>query len=334
MDRNKNMGSSRGKKTGWSGSVGKPPINEENDQDTNQSSSNDGRSKDVLSSRGGMTQNSKSGRSQNTTKSKTDYITDGEGQKTSNVKTQNSNIWEDFDDKSGNSSSGIENNANKRANTIQSTDDRGTNKQQLTDDRNRGANKQQLTDDRGSGGKKKQVTDNSLRDFGDEPPVNTDTTLKGQKGGDECVYTDEQIRQIKQDLAKAEKDLVVINDKVKLKGDECLTIQKEAKEKSNNKLNVSQKCRKEFKNVDSAKKTLKNIPKGTIKYSRQLDYVSELQTFANSCKRKNTEKTEYTRMFITQIYDSNEYEGDISVFDKDWNKEDELIHDCKNNKLA
>jgi len=316
MDRNKNMGSSRGKKTGWSGSVGKPPINEENDQDTNQSSSNDGRSKDVLSSRGGMTQNSKSGRSQNTTKSKTDYITDGEGQKTSNVKTQNSNIWEDFDDKSGNSSSGIENNANKRANTIQSTDDRGTNKQQLTDTENRGANKQ-------------QVTDNSLRNFGDEPTVNTDTTLKGQKGGDECVYTDEQIRQIKQDLAKAEKDLVTINDKVKLKGDECLTIQKEAKEKSNNKLNVSQKCRKEFKNVDSAKKTLKNIPKGSIKYSRQLDYVSELQTFANSCKRKNTEKTEYTRMFITQIYDSNEYEGDISVFDKDWNKDDELIHDCK-----
>jgi hypothetical protein len=318
MDRNKNMGSSRGKKTGWSGSVGKPPINEENDQDTNQSSSNDGRSKDVLSSRGGMTQNSKSGRGQNTTKSKTDYITDGEGQNTSNVKTQNSNIWEDFDDKSGASSSGIENNANKRAN-----------KQQLTDTENRATKKEQLTDDRNSGGKNQIVTDNSLRDFGDEPPVNTDTTLKGQKGGDECVYTDEQIRQIKQDLAKAEKDLVDISDKVKLKGDECLTIQKEAKEKSNNRLNVSQKCRKEFKNVDSAKKTLKNIPKGTIKYSRQLDYVSELQTFANSCKRKNTEKTEYTRMFITQIYDSNEYEGDISVFDKDWNKDDELIHDCK-----
>lgn len=310
MDRNKNMGSSRGKKTGWSGSVGKPPINEENDQDTNQSSSNDSRSKDVLSS--------KSGRSQNSTKSKTDYITDGEGQKTSNVKTQNSNIWEDFDDKSGTSSSGIENNANKRAN-----------KQQLTDTENRGTKKQQLTDDRNSGGKNQLVTDNSLRDFGDEPPVNTDTTLKGQKGGDECVYTDEQIRQIKQDLAKAEKDLVAISDKVKLKGDECLTIQKEAKEKSNNRLNVSQKCRNEFKNVDSAKKTLKNIPKGTIKYSRQLDYVSELQTLANSCKRKNTEKTEYTRMFITQIYDSNEYEGDISVFDKDWNKDDELIHDCK-----
>jgi hypothetical protein len=318
MDRNKNMSSSRGKKNGFSGSVGKPPIDDENDQNTNQSSSNDGRSKDVLSSRGGMTQNSKSGGSQNTTKSKTDYITDGEGQKTSNVKTQNTNIWEDFDDKSGTSSSAVENNADKR-----------TNKQQLTDNRGSGGKTQQLTDNRGSGGKTQQLTDNSLRDFGDEPPVNTDRTLKGQKGGDECVYTDEQIRQIKQDLAKAEKDLITINDKVKLKGDECLTIQKEAKEKSNNRLNVSQKCRNEFKNVDSAKKTLKNIPKGTIKYSRQLDYVSELQTFANSCKRKNTEKTEYTRMFITQIYDSNEYEGDISVFDKDWNKDDELIHDCK-----
>jgi hypothetical protein len=37
----------------------------------------------------------------------------------------------------------------------------------------------------------------------------------------------------------------------------------------------------------------------------------------------------YDTIFITQIYDTNEYEGDITVIgDDEWNKREELIYDC------
>mgnify|MGYP003112246042 CR=1 FL=1 len=171
---------------------------------------------------------------------------------------------------------------------------------------------------------------------GDEPPVQTDTTLRGQKGGDECVYSDDQIRQMRFDLMNSEKELSAINNKIKIKGDECSDItRKSAQIDFNNSLRkINAVCSKTIRRENAAKSILKNMQKGTVSYNRQLDYIAELHAEYLACKRKNTIKTEYNRMFITQMYDSNEYEGDISVFDKDWNKDDELIHDCKNNKLA
>jgi hypothetical protein len=39
--------------------------------------------------------------------------------------------------------------------------------------------------------------------------------------------------------------------------------------------------------------------------------------------------TQHNKVFITQIYDTNEYEGDITVVgDSEWDKEQELINDC------
>ncbi len=171
---------------------------------------------------------------------------------------------------------------------------------------------------------------------GAEPPVQTDTTLRGQKGGDECVYSNDQIRQMRFDLMNSEKELSVINNKIKIKGDECSDItRKSAQIDFNNSLRkINAVCSKTIRRENAAKSILKNMQKGTVSYNRQLDYIAELHAEYLACKRKNTIKTEYNRMFITQMYDSNEYEGDISVFDKDWNKDDELIHDCKNNKLA
>jgi len=166
---------------------------------------------------------------------------------------------------------------------------------------------------------------------GDEAPVQTDTTLRGQKGGDECVYSDDQIRQMRFDLMNSEKELSLINDKIKIKGDECSDItRKSAQIGFNNSLRkINAVCSKTIRRENTAKYKLKNMQKGTVSYNRQLDYIAELHAEYLACKRKNTIKTEYNRMFITQMYDSNEYEGDISVFDKDWNKDDELIHDCK-----
>jgi len=165
---------------------------------------------------------------------------------------------------------------------------------------------------------------------GDEPPVQTDTTLIGQKGGDECVYTEDQIAQIRYDLAKAEEELMKINIDITSKGVECNKIQAIQKQKNenNNMFSLINKCRPIIKKENAAGKKLKNLQKGTVSYSKQLDYIYGLRNEVKACFRKNKIKTEYKRMFITQMYDSNEYEGDISVFDKNWDKGDELIHDC------
>ncbi len=165
---------------------------------------------------------------------------------------------------------------------------------------------------------------------GDEPPVQTDTTLRGQKGGDECVYTEDQIDQIRYDLVKAEEELRKININITSKGAECNRIQAIQKQKNenNNMFSLTTKCRVIIKKENAAGKKLKNLQKGTVSYSKQLDYIYGLRNEVKACFRKNKIKTEYKRMFITQMYDSNEYEGDISVFDKNWDKGDELIHDC------
>jgi hypothetical protein len=39
--------------------------------------------------------------------------------------------------------------------------------------------------------------------------------------------------------------------------------------------------------------------------------------------------TQFNKVFITQIYDTNEYEGDVTIVgDPEWDKYDELIYDC------
>jgi len=177
---------------------------------------------------------------------------------------------------------------------------------------------------------KQSYSDYEKEKLEDEPAVETEMKLTGQKGGDECVYTEDQIKQIRYDLAKAEQALLRVESKIASKGRECNTIQKVQKERgeNNNKRNLTKICRTIIKKENTAGKKLKNLQKGTVSYSKQLDYVYELRNEVKACFRKNRIKTEYKRMFITQMYDSNEYEGDISVFDKNWNKGDELIHDC------
>ena len=47
--------------------------------------------------------------------------------------------------------------------------------------------------------------------------------------------------------------------------------------------------------------------------------------------RYNTRITKCNTVFITQIYDTNEYEGNVIVYgDDDWDLNDQLINDCDN----
>ena len=84
------------------------------------------------------------------------------------------------------------------------------------------------------------------------------------------------------------------------------------------------------KQLNEEEEKLTTLTEGTLSYQRQKAFVDTLRIRYESCKRKsNINITQYTTMFITQMYDSNEYEGDVNVFgDPDWDSDVELLHAC------
>ena len=82
---------------------------------------------------------------------------------------------------------------------------------------------------------------------------------------------------------------------------------------------------------------------GSISYDRQVNFIAGLKTAYKKCIRKaNTRITTYNTIFVTSIYNSNEYEGSVTVLgDPEWDAGDaatgevtgpffetELIHGC------
>ena len=85
----------------------------------------------------------------------------------------------------------------------------------------------------------------------------------------------------------------------------------------------------------NAQNNLINFVPGTTAYERQRDFIATLKSKVNKCVRKsNLLVSNYNTVFITQIYDTNEYEGNITIgFDPDWEEggdfyNKELIHNC------
>ena len=84
-----------------------------------------------------------------------------------------------------------------------------------------------------------------------------------------------------------------------------------------------------------AESNLNNFIPGTILYERQRNYIAILRDKVNKCVRiTNTLISDYDTVFITQIYDTNEYEGNVTIIgDPDWEEggyfyNQELIHNC------
>ena len=80
-------------------------------------------------------------------------------------------------------------------------------------------------------------------------------------------------------------------------------------------------------NLAQAKKDLiDNFVFNSVPYLRQKNFVAGLKTEYNKCIRKaNTQISTYNTVFITDIYDSNEYEGTITVIgDPDWDAREML----------
>lgn len=85
-----------------------------------------------------------------------------------------------------------------------------------------------------------------------------------------------------------------------------------------------------------AESNLSNYVPGTTSYERQRNYIATLRDKYQKCVRKsNTLVSDYSVGFITQLYETNEYEGNVTIFgDADWDEggpfyNTELIHNCE-----
>ena len=85
----------------------------------------------------------------------------------------------------------------------------------------------------------------------------------------------------------------------------------------------------------TAQNDLSKYVEGTTAYEKQRNYISILKDRYDKCVlQSNALVSRYNQVFITQIYDSNEYEGNITIIgDRDWEENGsfynkELIHNC------
>ncbi len=114
-------------------------------------------------------------------------------------------------------------------------------------------------------------------------------------------------------------------------------LQKEYLKQQNNFYMNFTSCSGITENLINAQNNLSGFTEGTTNYERQRNFIAGLRDKYTKCVRQsNTLLSEYNTVFITQIYDSNEYEGNVIITgDSDWedggpfyNKE--LIHNCTN----
>ena len=87
----------------------------------------------------------------------------------------------------------------------------------------------------------------------------------------------------------------------------------------------------------NAQNNLSNFIPGTTNYEKQRNFIANIRSKLTKCiKQANLLLTnENCVAFITQIYDTNEYEGNIIIMgDDDWDSggsfyNTELIHNCQ-----
>ena len=102
-----------------------------------------------------------------------------------------------------------------------------------------------------------------------------------------------------------------------------------------NYINNFMSCSGITQNLINAQNNLSGFTQGTTAYERQRNFIAGLRDKYSKCVRKaNTLISDYNTIFITQIYDSNEYEGNVIITgDPDYDEggsyyNQELIHNC------
>jgi hypothetical protein len=116
---------------------------------------------------------------------------------------------------------------------------------------------------------------------------------------------------------------------------ELSQLEKEYLEQQKNYINNFMSCTGITQTLINAENKLCSYIPGTIPYERQRNFIAGLRDKYEKCVDKaNVLVSDYSTVFITQIYDSNEYEGNVTIIgDPDWEEggpfyNQELIHNC------
>jgi len=152
-----------------------------------------------------------------------------------------------------------------------------------------------------------------------------------------CQYTQEEIDTLDGQKTGYQSELVTLNGDKDTEGSiaekqtECDGITSSVSTKNDEIVNnITSQCEPITVQITEEEEKLTTLTEGTLSYQRQKDWVNVLRNRYQNCVRKQkASQTQYNTIFITQMMDSNEYEGDVSVFgDPEWESCVELIHEC------
>jgi len=145
-----------------------------------------------------------------------------------------------------------------------------------------------------------------------------------------------QIRLLNNQIQLLNNSIKALNSKVLGLTSQLGTLETKYKEQQNNFDKNFMSCSGLSETLKTAEDNLTNYVPGTTSYERQRNFIASIKDKYYRCVRKsNVLVTDYNTVFITQIYDTNEYEGNVTIIgDDDWvdggpfnNKE--LIHNCE-----
>jgi hypothetical protein len=153
-------------------------------------------------------------------------------------------------------------------------------------------------------------------------PQDSDITLP-------CSLTEAEIERLYDLLNVYKTQLISAQQNLQITNVECNTLLTELV--TQQQLFDQQKadCKPISDQIFSAQTALDLMLVDSSTYNLQVDYINELRQAYEKCVRlASTLTSNYDSLYITQIYNTNEYEGRVTVYGNDeWNSNTELIRD-------
>jgi hypothetical protein len=149
------------------------------------------------------------------------------------------------------------------------------------------------------------------------------------EGNIPCVLTEEEINNLNTQLISYQQQDIQINNEISNKQAECNTIQTNLQIQIATMNAQIANCDTFSDQIQQAEEELLLLEVGTFSYNSKVNYISELTEKYEKCVRlASTNVTNYDTVFITQMYNTNEYEGNVTVYgDDEWNESQQLIRD-------
>ena len=148
--------------------------------------------------------------------------------------------------------------------------------------------------------------------------INFQLGLQDAEGPILCNLTEEEQQDLYSELMWLENQKTNIEVEKTNKETDCKAIENQIIAANANLLSVTNNCSGLADKITEAQTKLDNLEKNTLPYEKQKNYLAVLRHTYNKCIRSTTINiSQYNTVFITQMYDSNEFEGNVRVYGDD-----------------